>query len=155
MNTLKLTNLGSIAFTLLLSSPRASHGQHVHAVIPAVPVIDHARLLRAIAAVETGTTNLSRPCRKVGKAGERSAFQIKASVWKQYTRIPHAQASTDATLAHLIATLHLQTLKERLRSDNATPTVIRLAMLWNAGTQRHEYAGRVNAIYNNMTAKNL
>ena len=42
--------------------------------------------VRAIAAVETGTTDVGKPCKKVGKAGERSAWQIKPSTWRAYTK---------------------------------------------------------------------
>lgn len=152
MNTLPLTTIGRLSLGFLLGAPIAAKGQSVHAVLPsAPPAVDEMRLLRAIAAVETGTTNLARPCRKIGRAGERSAWQIKASVWRQYTRIPFVHASTDATLAHLIALLHLQQLRERAKRDRLPATVWNLAYLWNAGRRAHSYSENVKNLYEDFS----
>jgi hypothetical protein len=149
LSALPLTRLGRLSLGLLLGTPVAGPGQPVHAVLPKPPApIDDMALLRAIACVETGTTNLSRPCRKVGRAGERSAWQIKAVVWRQYTSAPFASASTDATLANLVAALHLQQLKRQsIVIDGLVATPYWLATSWNRGPRMHSYGERVESLY--------
>jgi hypothetical protein len=155
MSAIPFTRLGRISLGLLLGAPLAAKAQSVHAVLPVPPAIDDLRLLRAIAAVETGTTDLSRPCRKIGKAGERSAFQIKASVWKQYTTLPHAVASTDARMAHLVAALHLQQLKAQAERNMWCASAHNVAYLWNKSAKAFQYAQRVAALYDDPSCPPL
>lgn len=122
----------------------------------AMPVDEH-RLLAAIAQVETGTRNLNRPSKKVGRSGERSAWQITETVWRQYTRTKFVAASTDARLANTIAALHLRTLSLTFEAHGILPTPYRLAVAWNAGAsaaienavgpRTHDYAQRVTNLY--------
>ncbi|MCM2304073.1 MAG: lytic transglycosylase domain-containing protein [Elusimicrobia bacterium] len=67
--------------------------------------VDIEALLRALAAVESG----SDP-RAIGRAGERSQWQIRPATWRQYTRAPFAAATTNEVLAQLVARTHLRTL---------------------------------------------
>ena len=112
------------------------------------------RLLRAIAEVETGTTDVAKACRKVGRHGERSAWQLMESTWRSYTRAPFAQASTRAEAARHVARLHLRWLATRLAARNLPIKPYWLALAWNGGpnvsalmppTRPADYALRVEA----------
>lgn len=122
-----------------------------------VEFLDSSRMLQAIAAVETGTTNLNRPSRKIGRAGERSAWQFTATTWSQYTSAPFTEASKDARLANLVAELHLRHLVADLKLRGKEPMPYNLALAWNAGPAAvaknrvgpaaRDYAKRVENIY--------
>jgi hypothetical protein len=116
--------------------------------------VDASRLLRAIAQAETGVTDLSRGSRKVGKAGERSAWQMTAATWRSYTNAAFPRASTEPTLAHLVATIHLRHLSARLKEKGRAVSVYNLACAWNAGPSAkhtpHDYATRVSLIYSSL-----
>lgn len=146
-----LTPLGRVLFCCLLAP-------HVPPLIAGEPAsVEESRLLAAIAQVETGTSNLARPSRKVGRAGERSAWQFTAATWHRYTSRRFSDASTDATLAHLIASLHLRFLRLELESRGQAAGPYNLALAWNAGpaaviknrvgTSSYDYAGRVWNLY--------
>ena len=137
MSAIPLTHLGRMALGLLLASPGHTAGEKLNEEL----------LLRAIAQVESGTTNLSRPFKKVGSAGERGAWQMKQMVWRQYTRAPFAQASTDAVLANLIAALHLKELCRKMEADKVKPTAYFVALQWNSSDAQYDYATRVNNVY--------
>jgi hypothetical protein len=95
--------------------------------------VDEMKLLRAIAAVESGATNLSRPVRRIGRNGERSAWQFMAGTWREYTTAPFTHASSNATVAHLIAQTHLRRLRLELETSKIAATPFAIAMAWNAG----------------------
>lgn len=99
-------------------------------------------LLWAIAAVETGHDDAA-----IGRAGERSQYQIMEVVWVQHEpHLPHehctGQAATD------VATRHLLWLTKQVGDD-----VTSLASAWNQGATGHrrrgpnDYARRVSALY--------
>lgn len=112
------------------------------------------RLLAAIAQVETGTIDTTRPCLRIGKRGERSAWQITSATWKRYETAPFAAASPNAATAELVARLHLRWLEQELRRQGLFPTVYFLALGWNGGpgawrregnasVKRNDYAARI------------
>ena len=149
-NVLGLTPLGRILLCCVL----APYGSPLWARAPH-PLLDEMRLLTMIAQVETGTRNLSRAVKKRGRAGERSAWQFKAATWRAYTALPFVKASTDAPLAHLVASLHLRRLRMELESHGYAATPYRLAVAWNKGLavaltdqeMASDYARRVCALY--------
>ena len=65
--------------------------------MPATAQVDFDRWLDALARVETA----NRPAVR-GAAGELSAWQITAPVWRVYTRAPFAEAQTNPRLARLV-----------------------------------------------------
>jgi hypothetical protein len=151
MPSIRLTPLGRVLFCCLLTP-------HVSSLLGGQPSpLDENKLLAAIAAVETGTTNLARPSRKVGRAGERSAWQFTAATWRRYTRTPFAAASSDAILAHLVAQLHLRYLRLELESRGHLTSPYNIALAWNAGPRcvftdtasipSRDYARRVDNLY--------
>jgi hypothetical protein len=95
--------------------------------------LDEMRLLSAIAHVETGTTNTARACRKVGRAGERSAWQISRAVWNTYSSAPFTDASSSPRLASAVAAAHLRWLRLNLEKEGISATPFALALAWNAG----------------------
>lgn len=151
MSPLPLTPLGRVLFCCLLTP-------HLSSLLAGAPSpIDESRLLSAIAEVETGTRHLAHPSRKVGPAGERSAWQFTAATWRRYTRSPFPTASTNATLAHLVAQMHLRYLRLELESRGALTSPYTLALAWNAGPRKvytdtapisaRNYAQRVQNLY--------
>ena len=125
----------------------------------AVP--DFGEMLECLAQLETGTTDLRRPCAKIGRRGERSAWQISPQVWAVYCSAPFALASSDAQLASVVATAHLQWLRKGLERDDKPATPYNLALAWNAGLGAvltgkappgaHDYAARAEALYESLT----
>jgi hypothetical protein len=121
------TPLGRVLWACVLAP-------HCAPVLAADPcVIDEMRLLFAIAQVETGAKTLSRPVQKVGKNGERSAWQFMPGTWREYTNVPFEQASKQAPVAHLVAQLHLRRIRLELETQNLKATPHAIAMAWNAG----------------------
>lgn len=119
--------------------------------------VNEVRLLAAIAQVETGTCDTSRPSRRIGRGGERSAWQIRERTWHDYTWQPFLQASRDARLASVVAAMHLRFLRLQLEAHRVPVTAYALALAWNAGhaaviaraepPSSHQYAERVAALY--------
>jgi hypothetical protein len=122
----------------------------------AVP-LDEPRLLAAIAHVETGTRDLDRPSRRIGRAGERSAWQMKKTTWHSYTTEPCLSASRDARLASVIAHMHLRHLRLQLELYRHPVKPWLLAVAWNGGfttatrpavpERVRDYADRVSNLY--------
>lgn len=109
-----------------------------------------ADLLKAIGAVETGNDNS-----KIGRAGERSEFQLTYATWRRYTKKSFYLASTDPVLARQVAAMHLEHLKKVLLERGWDVTSFNLALLWNGGENRRkflsrqrDYASRVAAMEN-------
>ena len=117
--------------------------------------------LNGIAQLETGTIDVGRPCAKIGRRGERSAWQISPEVWREYCQAPFTLASSDAMLASVVATAHLQWLRRGLERDDKPATPYNLALAWNAGLGAvltgkappgaHDYAARAEALYESLT----
>lgn len=127
-------------------------------------------LLSALAAVET--PGEKHPDLAVGRAGERSRYQISAAVWRQHAaearretdKLPHPPAwtgdfSTDAAdpvKAAAVGELHLIWLCKQLEKHRQPVTVETLAAAWkspeatfnghmSAGVR--DYSGRVGNLY--------
>jgi hypothetical protein len=99
-------------------------------------------LLWAIAAVETGHNDAA-----IGRAGERSQYQIMEVVWRQHEpQLRHDRCRGEA--ATKVATKHLTWLTKQVGAD-----VTALASAWNQGATGHrrrgpnDYARRVTALY--------
>lgn len=158
-----------IATTLRSNQPFTAVGVLLLAkvfVSPGLAAIERTNdnlLLAAIAAVETGTTDLTRPCRRVGALGERSAWQFTPATWRRYTRLPFEAASRDARTANMVAMLHLQWLREHLQRAGLRATPRDLALAWNAGQAAvladrvpvgaHDYADRVINLYQDLPSR--
>lgn len=131
--------------------------QFIKAAILAVPLVaslraaeplNYAKLLRAIAEVETGGND-----GRIGRHGERSQYQIKASVWQQHC--PGVSFSSCRGLAaHQIARDHLHWLDTNLGATTCRREFA-LAWVWNGGLNswdtrnaaRYDYANRVCNLY--------
>lgn len=98
----------------------------LHGPAKAEPV-DHRKLLRAIEQVE------GADYWRVGKAGERSKFQIMPEVWMQHSGMPFYMASSNWSAAldeqERVALCHIKWLEAHLTN----PTPYRIALAWNAG----------------------
>jgi hypothetical protein len=88
-------------------------------------VVDIARLLAAIAEVESGDDPNAR-----GWAGERSVYQLTEAVWREETHLPFSRAF-NPTDADAVARKHIFTLISRLRERHIPVTAFNLARLWN------------------------
>lgn len=109
-------------------------------------MISLSTLLLAIAMVESGDAQHpnGNPA-KVGKAGERSEYQITKAVWKKYADKPfNARNTQNANLSHFVAHNHINFIRSDgalyLMSDQSQVELI--AAAWNAGHNyitRHRY----------------
>lgn len=150
--TRKLTPLGTFVLAVALTKAHTFSSPVVY------PKVDRLKLMRAIAEVETGTTDIDVPFKKTGKKGERSAFQITEKVWREYTTESFKKASFDAPLAQTITLMHLQRLQVLIEADLHAATPFALASVWNGGLgalrsphkSTQDYAKRVAAIYHTI-----
>lgn len=101
--------------------------------------------LVAIALVETGNNN-----KLVGKLGEKSAWQIRPSTWKQFSKLPLNHSRNESLR---VARCYL----DYIICKKKTTDVRTLAIYWNAGPwcksvskQTKNYAERVENIYDNL-----
>lgn len=118
----------------------------------ATDTVDLGRLVDCIAAVENAKTT------HIGKAGERSRYQITEAIWRQYSdKDFHLASSQDPIClyeAREVAFQHVRWLS--LTLDR--PTVYRIALAWNAGFHAAQsgnvsnasvsYARRATNLYN-------
>ena len=104
-------------------------------------------LIQSIGDVETGGKYW-----KIGSAGERSMYQIKPSVWKQYSRVPFWMASKKSYQdeAARVAECYIMDIVIDINS----PTAKKVALQWNGGPNRSHYsrqtvsyATRVSNVY--------
>lgn len=150
--TRKLTPLGAFVLAVALTKAQGWSSVVVH------PKLDRMKMLRAIAEVETGTKDIDVTFKKVGKKGERSAFQITESVWNLYTTESFKKASFDPSLAQTIALMHIQRLQTLIEADHHAATAFAVAAAWNGGLgalrsphkSTTDYSNRVAAIYHNL-----
>lgn len=110
-------------------------------------VVDTVRLLRAIAEVETGFNP-----RAVGRAGERTVYQIAPGTWRRFSRVPIRCA--DPAEVERVARAVLFEITQSLANHRIPHTPYELALRWNAGpsarrfsTATRDYASRVSNIY--------
>ena len=108
-------------------------------------------LLECIQQVEGAATN------HIGRAGERSRFQITGAVWHTYTSKPFTAASSmhphDLELQYVVARRHIEYLIKNIER----PHVYRIAAAWNGGRnavnldifndRMVDYATRVRNLY--------
>jgi hypothetical protein len=113
--------------------------------------INAALLLDCIQQVEGASTDY------VGRAGERSRFQITAAVWYDYTNVPFSAASSlhpdNLVMQYRVARRHLDYLIVSVKR----PNVYRIAAAWNGGRsavnrdlfndRMVDYATRVRNLY--------
>ncbi len=93
--------------------------------------------------IETGNNDWA-----VGRAGEVSRFQIRPSVWRQYSQ---STAYGNRQISSLIAEKHVLFLESLFRARTGRePTDFDLYVLWNAGPGYYERIGfsaeRVNRV---------
>lgn len=150
--TRKLTPLGTFVLAVALTKAQTWTSPVVY------PKVDRLKLMRAIAEVESGTTDIDVPFKKVGKKGERSAFQITEKVWREYTTESFKKASLDAPLAQTVALMHLLRLQTLIEADHFVADPFQIAAVWNGGLgalrsphkSTQDYAKRVSAIYHSI-----
>lgn len=93
-----------------------------------------ATLLEAIAQVESGAND-----RAVGKAGERSRYQIRPRTWRQYSP---SRNYADPLLAAAVAQKHLDWLKTQFRNTRKfEPSDLDLAIAWQLGFEGYKRKG--------------
>lgn len=117
--------------------------------------INKANFLIAISQVETGNDNS-----KIGKSGERSAYQFMPVVWNHHSQISFVQATNNRAEADKVAVRHLNYLIFKLEKMGKPITVENLALCWNAGETkfrleklepRHfSYAEKVSEVYDSL-----
>lgn len=105
-------------------------------------------LLWAIAAVETGFDDAA-----IGRAGERSQYQISEVVWLEYQDLL-AFSECRGEAAEAVARAHVEWLMQRwLRESVCADPVLLIASAWNQGVTGHlrngpnDYARRVARVY--------
>lgn len=103
--------------------------------------LDSAALVQSIGDVETGGKYW-----RIGAAGERSMYQIKHSVWKQYSRVPFWMASEKSyqVEAARVAGCYISDIIDGIHRRNVT--VKNIAMRWNGGPNKSHYS-RQNISY--------
>lgn len=116
--------------------------------------------LAAIAQVETGWTDLKKPCPKVGRAGERSAWQFTRATWRRHESADFTRyASTQVDLPRRVAYQHLEYLHQQAKARGVEATPWRIAYAWNAGpggwsrkqtVKSSTYATCVEALYHDL-----
>ena len=90
--------------------------------------------LEAIGMIESGNND-----RAVGSAGEVSRFQIKPSVWRQYSQTP---AYRNVTVSAQVAEKYLASLETGFRTRaGRLPSDFDLYVLWNAGPTYYQRLG--------------
>ena len=90
--------------------------------------------LDALSMIESGNDDSA-----IGQAGEISRFQIRPSVWRQYSR---STAYENAQVAAGVAQKHLLYLQSAFRERaGREATDFDLYILWNAGLGYYERAG--------------
>ena len=108
-------------------------------------------LLKSISDVET-----SGQYWRIGGAGERSQYQIKADVWRKYSRVPFWRASQREyqSEARRVASCYISEISQNLESDGIAVSSRNVALRWNGGInrvrflRRHvSYASRVSNLY--------
>lgn len=87
-------------------------------------------LTRALAMIETGCKDIA-----IGRAGERSRYQIKRIVWEQYK--PHlcfTKYAKDRSIATDVALTHMDWLRKAfIQKTKREPSLHDMYVLWNKG----------------------
>ncbi len=91
-------------------------------------MINYTILLAALAVVESDSTDTA-----IGKAGERSRYQITASVWYEHTMEPFSSARIRG-IAERVALDHIQhCIEPALKRAGREVTIHAIAGCWNMG----------------------
>lgn len=139
MSLRKLITLSLVTFLYVVPSITASN------------FINYDVLLDGICEVET-----SGRYWKIGRAGERSQYQIKRVVWERYSNLPFWKASQSVHQpeAKRVALCYIIEISNKLDRVNIENTVWNIAVRWNGGISRSRftsfhrgYANRVNNLY--------
>lgn len=104
-----------------------------------------AVLLWAIAQVESGGND-----RLIGTSGERSKYQISATVWRQHTKEPFSRCR--GKRATEIATKHVRWLQRRVGNYRDDAYIVAYAYhvglsSWEYNPKHRDYACRVRSLY--------
>lgn len=115
-------------------------------------------ILAAIRIVETGNNR-----RSIGRAGERGAYQFRATTWRQHSREPFHLAHSSH--AEVVARRHFAWLAVRLEAAGRPADPYNIALAWNAGlratvngrapTASHRYAVRVQNLTHALASESL
>ncbi len=126
-----------------------------HGKVVAKESVNVNQLLGAISAVE------NTPNDGIGRAGERSIYQMLPTVWEAFSNQPFHVASSDWYLdkreRDRVARAHIAWIRERLRFLHYADDPYHISLVWKAGywrclekrvrTQDVEYAKRVVNVY--------
>ncbi len=107
-------------------------------IAPAHAQVDLARLLRCIAALETGDHMA-----KIGLHGERSSWQLTRKAWNQMSTKPWSDAF-DRKIAEGVAGKYLAYLNAELIRRGVCATPYRLAVCWRVGLNGIHSDGAMN-----------
>jgi len=111
-------------------------------------------LLHCIATVESNDVST-----KIGRAGERSKYQMMPQTWDMYSKTDFVHLSEEMyqVEVEMVARKHINTIKKSLSSRRMEITVYNIALAWNGGpnkkiyTDRNKnYAVRVNNLYDSV-----
>lgn len=106
-------------------------------------------LLRALSMIESGDND-----KAIGKAGERSRYQILYTTWEIYSTNDFFTTSTDYETSTQVARLHLSKLIVRFHhSANRKPSIQEIYVMYNAGfsyyfNKQFDYSKVPKAIHN-------
>jgi hypothetical protein len=89
--------------------------------------LDVPSALDNLAALETGGRVHD------GAAGEKGPYQIKLSVWRQWSDKPFSFAEIDSAETQRVVVCQLRFIMEKLEERNIRPTPELIATCWNAG----------------------
>lgn len=98
-------------------------------------------ILYALAAVESG----GNP-KAIGRAGERSQYQITEAAWREEVDIPFEKATEDPQVAYWVAIWRVRRIVRDLEHRHAAVTPQAIAHAWNPGAPP-DYAERVANLY--------
>jgi len=111
--------------------------------------LDISILLICIALVETGNNQ-----KAIGKAGERSKYQITRAVWREHSTKPFTEATNDPAMATIVAVSHINHCIVPFLQRNEFPVNAEsVARCWKAGCRGFtlgrgiRYGERVNNLY--------
>lgn len=114
-------------------------------------VVDRRAFLKAIDQVESGGRD-----RALGRAGERSRYQLTEAAWYQHTRKDFSYAK-NRMLAHGVAERHFDWIVSQLTLADWPADVESIATAWNIGltatinnrvpSTTRDYAKRVENLY--------
>jgi hypothetical protein len=96
----------------------------------AIAFADQMAYLRPLSMLETGNDDYA-----IGAVGERSRYQIRKSTWRKYTKYSFIDYASNAQIAAVIATAHMEDLRNSLTTayGGREPSPAQLYCAWNMG----------------------